>query len=48
MKTASIDEFIGALKAHEIHLASRQIIKSNAGKTLKIDEPKSNTQEDSA
>ena len=39
MKTASIDELIGALKAHEIHLVSRQIIKSTAGKALKADEP---------
>ena len=48
MKITSIDELIGALKAHEIHLASRQIIKSNAGKALKVDEPKCSTQEDSA
>ena len=48
MKTASIDELIGALKAHEIHLASRQIIKSNAGKALKADEPKCTPQEESA
>ena len=48
MKTVSIDELIGALKAHEIHLASRQIIKSNAGKALKADEPKGAPQEESA
>ena len=48
MKTAFIDELIGALKAHEIHLALRKIIKSNAGKALKVDDPKSSTQEDSA
>ena len=47
IKTASIDELIGALKAHEIHLASRQIIKSNTGKTLKADEPKCSPQEES-
>ena len=37
-----------ALEAHEIHLASRQIIKSNAGKALKADEPKCIPQEESA
>jgi hypothetical protein len=46
MKTASIDELIGALKAHEIHLASRQIIRSNAGKALKADESQTNTSDD--
>lgn len=48
MKTASIDELIRALKAHEIHLASRKIIKSNAGKALKANEPKSNVLDESA
>lgn len=44
MKIASIDELIGALKAHEIHLASKQIIKTSAGKALKAEEPRINVE----
>lgn len=34
----SIDDLVRALKAHDIHLVSKQIIKTNASETLKAEE----------